>query len=194
MVLIGGLLNTTDAHARLIDDFTDKGVKSATITFGSRVATTSDDGTFVLTNVPRTSRYQIDVPGYLRTSAPTIAESVRLTPLTLTVYAYDDTKTPDDRVKNPQARDAGNTKIIATGNESGQIILAPHPGKNAQFAVCADGFERREVTAEGVLMQVGLKPGGAGCPPLPSRSPSPVASPSPSAPSPSVTASPSATP
>ncbi len=124
--------------------------------------------------------------GYAGTTSP----DVRL----YTVYAYDETKTPDDRVKNPQARDLANTKILATGNESGQIILAPHPGKAAQFAICADGFERKDVTAEGVLMQVGLKPGGTGCPPLPSPSPSPGASPSPGGPSPSPTAAPTVTP
>src|SRR5262249_39950366 len=82
-------------------------------------------------------------------------------------------KTPDDRVKNPQARDEGNTKIFASGNESGQIIIAPHPGKDAKVLLCADGFDRIVITVQGVLMQVGMHPGNQGCAPLPSPSPPP---------------------
>jgi hypothetical protein len=185
--ILGGLLNTTDARARIVDDMTDLGVKDATITHGVRSAKTDANGEFVITNVPRTSKYQVDALGYLRTSAPTTAEEIRLRPLSITLYAYDETKTQDDRVKNPQARDPRNTKILATGNESGQIIVAPHPGKDAQVMLCAEGFEPKVITVQGVLMQIGLRPGGLGCPPLPSPSPAPGATPSPSGPAPSPT-------
>ena len=194
VVLVGGLLNSTDVHARVVDDLTDKGIKDARITHGSRTATTDPDGAFALTNVPRTSKYQIDASGYLRTSAPMTAEEIRMRPLSVTIYAYDATKTPDDRVKNPQARDPENTKIIATGNESGQIIIAPHPGKDARILLCADGFDRTTITVEGVLMQVPMQPGISGCLPLPSPSPAPGASPSAPRPSASPSASPAASP
>jgi len=193
VALVGGWLNTADVHARVLDDLTDKGIKDARITHGTRTTTTDPDGAFSLSNVPRTSKYQIDASGYLRTSAPMSAEEIRMRPLSVTIYAYDDTKTQDDRVKNPQARDPENTKIVASGNESGQIIIAPHPGKNAQVLLCADGFERRVITVEGVLMQVGLHPGSAGCAPLPSPSPAPGASPSAPRPSPSASPAPSPT-
>jgi hypothetical protein len=191
VALAGGWLNTTDVHARVRDDLTDKGIKDARITHGTRTTSTDANGDFVLTNVPRTSKYQIDASGYLRTSAPMSAEEIRMRPLSLTIYAYDDTKTENDRAKNPQARDVANTKVVASGNESGQIIVAPHPGKDAQLLICADGFAAKTITVEGVLMQVGLHPGGTGCPPLPSPSPAPGASPSAPRPSASPSASPS---
>lgn len=172
-VLVGGLVNTTDGHARIVDDLTDEGVKDATITHGVRTARTDADGRFVLDNLPRTSSYRIDAPGYVRRTVPTTTDEVRLNPLSLTVYAYDATKTENDRLKIPQARDVANTKILSTGNDSGQIVIAPHPGKDGQFLLCAEGFEAKQVTAHGVLMQVGLTPGGAGCPPLPTPSPAP---------------------
>ena len=188
VMVVGGLLNTTDARARIVDDLTDKGVQDATITHGVRSAKTDANGEFLIPSVPRTSKYQVDAPGYLRTSAPAYAEEIRMKPASVTLYAYDETKTQDDRVKNPHARDQQSTKTLATGNESGQIILAPHPGKDAKVLVCAEGFERKEITIDGVLMRVGLRPGGTGCPPLPTPSPAPGATPSPSAPAPSPTA------
>ena len=194
VVLIGGFVNTTDVHARVVDDLTDQGIKDARIAHGTKTTTTGADGAFSLTNVPRTSKYQIDASGYLRTSAPMSAEEIRMRPLSVTIYAYDDTKTPDDRVKNPQARDPDNTKILASGNESGQIIIAPHPGKDAQVLLCADGFDRKLVTVQGVLMQVGMHPGTAGCAPLPSPSPAPGVSPSAPSPSARPSASPTASP
>lgn len=172
-VLVGGAVNTTDARARIVDDLTDEGVKDATITHGVRRARTDAEGRFVLENLPRTSTYRVDAPGYVRTTVPTTTDEVRLNPLSLTVYAYDATKTENDRLKNPQARDVPNTKILATGNASGQIVVAPHPGRNGLLVVCAEGFEPKRVTAHGVLMQVGLTPGGAGCPPLPTPPPAP---------------------
>jgi hypothetical protein len=194
VVLVGGMLNTTDARARIVDDMTDLGVKDATVTHGTRSAKTDANGEFTITNVPRTSKYQVDALGYLRTSAPTTAEEIRLRPLSVTIYAYDETKTPEDRVKNPQARDPQNTKILSTGNESGQIIVAPHPGKDAKVLICAEKFEPKEITVQGVLMQIGLKPGTTGCPPLPSPSPGPGATPSPTRPAPSPSPSPTRSP
>ncbi len=193
VALVGGLVNSTDARARIVDDLTDVGVKDATITHGSRTARTDENGAFEITNVPRTSKYQIDALGYLRTSAPTYAEEIRLKSLSVTIYTYDETKTKEDRIKAPQAWDPQATKTLATGNDVGQIIIAPHPGKDAQVMLCADGFERKVITVKGVLMEVGLQPGGGGCPVLPSPSPSPGATPSPTGPAPSPAPSPSPT-
>lgn len=191
--VVGGILNSVDARVRIIDDLTDKGVKGAKITHGLKVTTTDDNGEFVLPSVPRTSKYQIDASGYFRTSAPMTAEEVRLKANSVTIYVYDETKTPDDRIKNPQARQ-GETKdgtILATGTDSGQMTVTPHPGKDAKLFICAEGFEPKVITVEGVLMQIGLKPGGAGCPPQASPSPSPGATPSPSGPAPSPGPTPS---
>lgn len=195
IALIGGVVNSTDARARVVDDMSDKGIKDARITHGVRVATTNENGEFVLLNVPRTSKYAVDALGYQRTSAPTTAEQIRMSPLSVTLYAYEDGKTRlEAPAKNPQARDEGNTKIMAVGNESGQIIVAPHPGRDAKVLVCAEGFEPKVITVEGVLMEIPLAKGATGCPPLPTASPSPGATPSPSAPAPTPSPSPTRSP
>jgi hypothetical protein len=194
VVLVGGLVNSTDARARIVDDLTDLGVKDARITHGSRTTTTDASGEFTLTSVPRTSKYQIDAQGYLRTSAPTYAEEVRLRSLSVTIYAYDETKTKEDRVRSPQAWEPDGRRTIATGNDAGQIIIAPHPGKDAQVMICAAGFERKTITVKGVLMEIGLQPGGAGCPILPTPSPAPAPTPSPTGPAPSPSPSPTRSP
>jgi len=193
VALIGGVVNSVDARGRIVDGLTEKGVKDATITHGVRVVKTDEQGEFVMENVPRMSRVRIDRSGYLRTFAPTTAEEVRLSPLSVTIYATEEGKAPlENVVPNPQARQGG--KILATGNASGQIIVAPHPGKDATVLICAEGFESKEITVEGVLMQMTLKRGGTGCPPLPTPSPAPGASPSPTAPPPSPSPSPARSP
>lgn len=191
VVLAGGALNSIDVRGRVVDDLTDQPVKDTRIQHGVRAATSDANGEFSIPAVPRTSKFAVDAMGYLRQQvATTNAGEIRLKALSVTIYAYDETKTPDDRVKDPQARDPQSSKTIATGNQSGQIIIAPHPGRDAKVMVCGPGFEPRTVTVAGVLMQVGLKPGGAGCPPLPSPSPAPGATPSPTAPAPPPTSSP----
>lgn len=194
VVLIGGAVNSIDARGRVVDDFTDKGIKEAKVAQGTRTAVTDESGGFSLPNVPRTSTLQIDASGYLRTRAPTTIDEIRLQPLSVTIYVYDETKTKDDRLKSPEARAAeDHLKLLSAGNEGGQIIIAPHPGRSAQVWLCAAGFEPKQVTVEGVLMQVGLAPGGSGCPPIPTPTPKPTPAPTPGA-SPSPSASPSATP
>lgn len=198
VTVAGGWLNTTDARGRIVDDLTERAVKGATVASGTRSVTTGEDGVYTIPTVPKTAKVQIDALGYLRTSVSTTREGdVRLTPLSVTIYASDGTKTENDRIPDPQARDADNTKLLATGNESGQIVIAPHPGKNAQVLLCAAGFSPKRITVEGVLMQVGLEPGPP-CAPLPTPAPTPAPTPSPQAsptqapsPAPSATPSPS---
>lgn len=197
VTVVGGLVNSTTARARVVDDFTDQVVKGATITFGKRSATTGANGEYTLPDVPRTSSLQIDAPGYLRTSAPTTdSADVRMKPLSLTVYVYDASKTQNDRLKNAESRDPKDpTKVVATANDSGQIVITPHPGKDADVYLCAPGFQPKTVQAQGVLMQVGLEPGGSGCPPIPTPTPTatPASSASPST-APTPAPSPSGTP
>lgn len=179
VALVGGAVNSVDARGLLLDDFTDLPVKDARVSHGFREDTTGEDGRFELGAVPRTSRLQIDRNGYLRTQAPPTAEEIRLSPISLTLYAYDETKGAEGRVNNPQARDPGNTKIIATGTAAGQIVIAPHPGRDVRLLVCGEGFEPKEIQVSGVLMEILLKPGGTGCPPLPTPTPDPSATPTP---------------
>lgn len=194
VVIAGGVLNTTDARGQVIDDMTDIGVPDALITHGSRSTTTDQSGEFVLTGVPRTSLIHINARGYQVESVPSTADEIRLEAVSLTLYAWDDTEELREKgVPHPQVR-LGD-RILSTGNDSGQAVIAPHPGHRAKLFVCATGYESKEVEAEGVLMEITMTPSGEGvCPPLPTASPSPGALPSPEAPSPEVTPSPTASP
>lgn len=185
--LVGGAVNTVDARGVLVDDFTDRGVPGAKLTHGARTAKSDELGEFEFRALPRTSRLRIDASGYLRASASPTETEIRLSPLSVTIYVSEE-GAPDARVRNPQARQ-GN-KILATGNESGQITVIPHPGKDATLLICAEGYESRDLKVEGVLQQTTLKKGGSGCPPLPTPSPSPAPSPTVPAPSPSPTRNP----
>jgi len=211
ITLAGGLVNSMDARGRVVDDVTDKPVADATIAHGNRAVVSDAQGEFVITNVPRTSKLQVRPPsGYQLMTVPTTgAAEIRLDPLSITIYAFDEAKTRQEApVPNPQARDVENTKILATGNASGQITVIPHPGTDeggnlSRIVICGEGFEPKEIGVEGVLLEVGLKAGGTGCPPLPTPTPDPNATPRPSpsptseaspTPSPAPTPSPTATP
>lgn len=209
LTLVGGLANSMDARGRVVDDLTDKPIPGTRLAHGPREVTTDEQGEYVFPNVPRTSKFQVRPPsGYGLTTVLTTVEEIRLNPLTLTIYAFDETKTLETGpVKNPQARPLANDEILGTGDEFGQIILAPHPatdegGSQSRILVCGEGFEAKEVAVEGVRIQVGLKAGGTGCPPLPTPTPDPNATPTPSptaspaepTPQPSPTPSPTGTP
>ena len=147
--------------------------------------------------------------GYQLTTVATTVDEIRLNPLSLTICAFDEAKTRQEGpIPNPQARPLDNSKILATGNASGQITVIPHPGTDeggnlSRIVICGEGFEPKEIGVEGVLLEVGLKAGGTGCPPLPTQTPDPNATPRPSpsptseaspTPSPAPTPSPTATP
>lgn len=188
VAFIGGLLNDVDVRGRVVDDLTDRGIKNARIQHGVRATTTNADGEYALENVPRTSNLQIDAPGYLRTRGPATMEEIRMQPLSVTIYVSEEGAPEEKRIPSPQTRQG--VKILATGNESGQITVAPHPGKDAMVLICAEGYESKEIRVEGVLMQMTLSKGGTGCPPLATPTPAPGASPSPS---PAATAAPTPT-
>lgn len=201
LTLVGGLANSMDARGRVIDEVTRLPVANTTIAHGERAVLSDAAGEFVLPNVPRTSKLSVRPPsGYqLMTVFTSNAGEIALNPLALTIYAFDEAKDRETGpVPNPQARDVENTKILANGNASGQIVVAPHPatdeGENRQrIVVCGEGFEPKEIAAEGVLIEVGLKAGGTGCPPLPTPTPDPNATPTP-APTASPATDPNASP
>lgn len=185
VMVVGGVLNTVDARGRLLDDMTDKGIPDGSVTHGANSTTTDENGEFVLPGVPRTSRLSINARGYQVTSAPVTQEQIRLEALSLTVYAWEEGAIREKGAPHPQAR--LENRILSTGNESGQMVIAPHPGHLTKLFICASGYQSKEIEAEGVLMEITLEPGGEGCPPLPTPSPSPGASPPPE---PSPTSSP----
>lgn len=190
VTLIGGLVNTIDARGYVVDELTGRGVEGARLEHGARAVRTDASGEFVFPGLPRTSQLRIDAPGYVATKAPTTAIEVRLSPHSATIKVTEEGAPEEKPIPNPQARQG--TKMLATGNQSGQITISPHPGKDAVVLVCAEGYESRELKIEGVRMQTTLKKGGTGCPPLPTPTPAPGVSPSPS-PSPALSPTPAPT-
>jgi hypothetical protein len=195
--VIGGWINTVDLRGRVVDDFTNDGVASASLKHGLRSVVTASDGSFEFPDLPKTSRLQIDAPGYFRTGAPTTQEEIRLNPISLTVVVKEAAVTPEKLIAKAEIRQ--NDKVLGTTNDSGNTVVSPHPGKDAQLFICAANYEPKTVTVHGVTLTVELVVGGSGCPPLPSPSPSaspstlPGASPS-AAPSPSPSPSPTGSP
>lgn len=190
VVLAGGLLNSTDLRGQVLDELTERGVPDATVTHGTRSVKTDFDGGFVFLGLPRTSQIEIQASGYTRTKAPTTAYEIRLSPHSVTIHVSED-GAPETRVKAPQARQGA--KILSTGNQSGQITVNPHPGKDAMLLICAEGYESKEIKVEGVLMEMTLRKGGTGCPPIPTPTPAPTPTPG-ASPSPRPASSPTATP
>jgi hypothetical protein len=188
--VIGGWVNTVDLRGRVVDDFTDEGLINASLTHGSRAVGTDVNGNFEFPNLPRQSKMLVDRNGYLRTSVPTTQEQIRMSPLSWTVLIVD-AGDPTKHIVGADVRQG--TTVLGTTTEVVNLIIQPHPGKNAKVTVCAAGYQTQEVDVKGVLQTVSLAPGGAGCPPLPSPSPSPSPSASPGA-SPSASPSPSPTP
>ena len=198
--LIGGWLNGVDMSARVLDDYTSDPVGAAgaaKITHGGRSMTADpSSGTFTFPNLPRESKVQIDAPGYLRTGVPVTQEEIRMSPLSFTILV-NEAGNPDKHIAKAEIRQG--TTLLNTTNDSGNVVISPHPGKDAKILICAAGYDQKEVTIHGVVGTFELTPGTNACPPLPTPTPSPSPSPSPSAspgasPSPSPTPSPAASP
>lgn len=193
--LIGGIVNGVTARGRLVDDYTDQGVKDGVLSVGQRKAWSGEDGAYVFENVPRTAPIRVDAPGYLviRT-VPSQGGDVRLSPLSITFQVNVAGSEPLEPVTTAHIRQG--TRVLGQVNAGGNTVVSPHPGRDAKLIVCAQGFQTQEIAARGVLTTVALlKDPGGNCPPLPTPTPNPNAtplpSPSPAAPSASPSASPS---
>lgn len=190
--VLGGWVNTIDLRGRVVDDFTDEGIINASLTHGSRTVGTDVNGSFEFPGLPRQSKLRVDANAYLRTSVPSTQDEIRMTPTSWTAIIIK-AGSPDKHIQKADIRQ-GDT-VLATSAEAVNTVVFPHPGKNAKVLVCAEGYQSKEVTLTGVLQTVELTPGGSGCPPLPS--PSPTATPLPTASpsgSPAASPSPSASP
>ncbi len=186
--VIGGWVNTIDLSGRVVDDFTDEGIINASLTHGSRTVGTDVNGSFEFPFLPRQSKLRVDANAYLRTSVPTTQDEIRMTPSSWSALIVE-AGSPDKPIQKADIRQGDH--VLVTSTEAVNTVIFPHPGKNAKVLVCAEGYESKEVTVTGVLQTVELTPGGSGCPPLPS--PSPTATPVPSG-SPAASPSPSASP
>lgn len=200
----GYFLNTVDMQAVVVDSSTGQPVKGVPVTFGARQTTTDADGRFVLHNLPRDGRVVVSPRfSYADKTVSTGATRVELTPITLNLQVNEKgtgnpTASPPilpKGVDKPQVRQ--NDKVLGTGTDTGSVVVVPYPEIGSKLLVCAQGYTSTEIEARGVQQTVDLEFGGAGCPPLPSPSPSgsprPTASPS-GSPAPTPSPSPSATP
>lgn len=193
--LVGGWVNTADMRGRVLDDFSSDGVKGARLSLGSRTAVADASGAFEFPNLPKTSRVTVDAPGYFRIDVPATQEEIRLAPNSITISVREASGIPDKPIAKADVRQGD--KVLGTTLDSGNTVISPHPGKDAQVLVCAEGYNRKTVTVTGVAMTVQLEIGSEGCPPLPTPSPSPSPSGSPSgsaSPAPSAAPSPSPSP
>ncbi len=185
---IGGALNSVPANGRVVDDWKGTPLADAEVHFGGRQVTTDANGNFDLGLVPREAKlWALKRAGYARVDFTPDQHEVRLQPATLSVQVND--SQTGKGVPNPEAR-KGDQRL-QRGSDTGSMAIAPHPGKDVAFVICAKDHAQQEVSSDGTTLTVTLDPQqAADCPLLPGESPSPSPSPSPSA-SPSPSPSPS---
>ena len=190
---IGGQLNRIDAHARIIDDTNESPVPDVTVSYGSRVVVTDQNGEFELDNLPRGARLDTQQKYYGRHALPAEQTVLRIEPLTITFEVHD--KTSDKGIDTPEARQPDDTQI-GKGTNTGEMVVGPYPDRSKPLLICAKDYASQQVIPQGYLMTVQLSAqAGAGCPPLKSPPPAQIPSPSPSSsPSGGPAASPSPTP
>lgn len=180
-MVVGGLINSVDAHGRVVDDTDNTPVTGIAVYYGSRVVIADANGYYAMTALPRDAQLVAQKAGYSRSRATPLSTELRLVPLTITFEVKDEIT--GKGIDTPEARQPADIRI-GQGSASGEMVVGPYPARDRAVIICAKGYESKEVTAHGVLMDVTLKPGGSGCPPLPSSPPPaqvPSASPSPTA-------------
>ncbi len=189
VTVAGGWLNTVDARGRVVDDSTGLPVAGVSITFGAnKGAVTADDGSYLISNLPRGARLRTRAPGYQPQNPPAEAAEIRLVPGTLSLQVNED-GTTDTRVPQVEVRQGDKVLTKCTADPCGQLVITTIDILGQKALVCAPNHESKEVELRGVTLIMTLKKqDGGACPPLPSPSPGPVPSPSPGA-APSVSPS-----
>ncbi len=173
VTLAGGVYNSVDATGYVVDNWTNQPLK-AEIRLGKRIVGTAEDGSFDFGAVPRGSGLQARAQGYGVVNFDAGQREIRMTPATLNLKVVDRT---DTGIGFPEARKGD--RVIGRGTESGNMVIAPHPGRDEPFTVCAKDLGPVEFKSHSVVDKVTL-PVGPGCPPppgQPSPSPSPTAQP-----------------
>ncbi|MDE3101999.1 MAG: hypothetical protein KGJ98_07145 [Chloroflexota bacterium] len=195
VMVAGGLVNSVDARARVVDDTDSTPVTDIAVYYGSRAVVVDKDAYFTMNDLPRDAHLVAQKPGYGRSILTPGQSELRLVPLTITFEVKD--ATTGKGVDTPEARQPSDVRV-GQGTNSGEMVVGPYPSRDKPVLICAKGYDPQEVTAHGVLMTVTLQPGTSGCPPLPSSAP-PVQTIAPSGappvpPTPPASAPPTATP
>lgn len=180
IAVTGGRINSVDARGRVLDDTDGSPIVGISVSVGARSTVTDADGAYFLPNLPRNARLTAQKAGYSRVTAPPDATVIRLVPLTITFEVKDEAT--GKGIDTPEARQPADVRV-GQGSASGEMVVGPYPARDRPVIICAKDHESKEVFAKGVLMDVLLRAGGTGCPPLPaSPPPAQVPSPSPSVP------------
>ncbi len=190
VMIVGGLVNSVDAHGRVVDDTDGTPVTNIAIYYGSRFVVAGADGSYSMTALPRDAHLVAQKAGYTRSTTTPQATELRLVPLTITFEVKDETT--GKGIDIPEARQPADVRV-GQGSAGGEMVVGPYPKRDVPVIICAKGYESKEVLARGVLMEVTLRPGGSGCPPLPSSAP-PVQTAPPSGPPAPPSAAPSSPP
>ena len=173
--VVGGFVNTVDARGRVIDDSTGLPVAGVSITYGSsRGATSAEDGSYLIPNLPRGARLRTSMPGYQPTNPAVEAGEIRLIPGSLTLQVNEE-GTTDTRVPGVEVRRAAQVLAKCSADPCGQLVVTTVEIVGQDALVCAPGHESKTIALKGVTLIMTLKKqeGGA-CPPLPTPSPSPT--------------------
>ncbi len=171
----GGLYNSIEVRGYLLDDWTEQPVKGE-VRLGKRVISTAEDGSFDVGMVARGTSLQARALGYGSVEFGPGEREIRMTPVTLNLRVVDRT---DTGIPAVEAR--RGDRVIGRGTESGNMVIAPHPGRDEPFILCAAEFGPQEVRSHSTTEKVTLQP-GSGCPASPGQpAPSPVPRPEPTA-------------
>jgi hypothetical protein len=178
------------ARGRILNDNTgEPAYLNGLIRYGTREFTIAPDGRFEVPDLPRGARLWVNVPGYAVKTFDATETEVRLQ---VGVASLDVKEEGTLKfVPKPEAR--LGTQVIGTGPTEGGGMAVPRPPPgDTDVLICATDYESATIRIVRPEQEVLLKPGGSGCPPLPT--PTPLPSPSPTlspSPTPSPTPSPS---
>lgn len=196
LTVVGGWLNDTNAHGRIVDESTGDPVSGVEVTYGIRSVHTGDDGTYTIEHLPRNARIAFRARGYDPLSVDAATTEVKLHPFALSLQVNEiDSGDPPKGVPKPEIRQ-GDTRIGGPGTDTGSVVTAPYPSIGSQVLICAPDHDTLTIEARGGAATprvVSLTRGVQGCPPLPSPSPTPTPSGGPS-PTPSPSAAPTPSP
>jgi hypothetical protein len=194
VTLVGGWLNDTTAHGRILDESTLDPVAGVQVIYGIRVTLTGADGTYTVEHLPRGARLAIQARGYDPAAADPTTVELKLHPFSLSLQVNEaDSGDPPKGVAKPEIR-LGTTRVGGPGTDGGSVVAVPYPPIGNSLIVCAPDHNTATIDARGGAATprvVTLTKGTQGCPPLPTPAPSPSSSP---AGTPLPTATPSATP
>jgi hypothetical protein len=157
----------------VVDESSGYPIAGAQVIYGIRVVLTNADGTYVVEHLPRGARLVIQDRGYDNGNVDAMATGdVSLHPFSMSLQVNEaGTEASPKPVPSAEIRQ-GDARVGGPGTDSGSVVAAPYPEIGSQLLVCAPNYDTLTIEARGGAATprvVALKPGTAGCPPLPTR-------------------------